>query len=308
MRKLKNNFRYKSIFFSFVFKKMSKNASNFNLSKRASIHSTAILVGGNIIIEDDVEVGPYCILNGDIKLEKGVKLVNHVTISGNTTIGEGTVIYSFASIGSIPQDIKYKGEKSFLEIGKNNVIREYVTISPGTEHGGLYTKVGDNNLLMISSHIGHDCIIGNNCIISNSVGIAGHVIVEDDVIIGGNSGIHQFVRIGTKAMVGGMSGVGCDIPPFSLYTGNRVSKLRGLNIIGLKRHGFSTSVIKQIREAYNTIFSTGIFNSTSISENAKKLLETTTEESVKTLINFILNVGERNICMWDKNSKQEEDV
>jgi UDP-N-acetylglucosamine acyltransferase len=280
---------------------MFNESVKLTVSKQTKIHNTAVFLGESISIEDNVEVGPYCVINGNVNLKKGVRLISHVAISGNTTIGEGTTIYPFSSIGSIPQDVKYKGETSYTEIGKNNVIRESVTINAGTAQGGFYTRIGNNNLLMIASHIGHDCQIGNNCIVANNSGIAGHVVIEDNVIVGGNSGIHQFVRIGRNAMIGGMSGVGVDIPPFSLYTGSRENKLRGLNLIGLKRHGFSSSEIKNIKSAYEFVFSTS-----NITENAKILLEKTTDEKVKLLLKFILEGGSRSVCTWDKTVKQEE--
>jgi UDP-N-acetylglucosamine acyltransferase len=280
---------------------MSNKSVKSGISNQAFVHKTAVLLGEEITLEEDVYIGPYCVIEGNVILKKGVRLVSHVVVSGNTTVGEGTTIYSFASIGSIPQDIKYNGEKSYTEIGKNNIIREHVTINSGTEHGGLYTKIGDNNLLMIACHIGHDCHIGNNCVIANNVGIAGHVLIEDSVIVGGNSGIHQFVRIGANVMIGGMSGVGLDIPPYSLYTGTRGDKLRGLNIVGLKRHGFSSEEIKSIKNAFEFIFANG-----NIFENAKTLLDKGVNEKVKKLVDFILASKTRNICTWDKTARMEE--
>lgn len=278
--------------------------SNINISKHAEVHNTAVLQG-EITIEDDVFIGPYCVLNGKIKLEKGVRLLNHVAISGNTTIGEGTTMYPFSAIGFIPQDTKYKGEETFLEIGKNNTIRESVTINSGTADGGFYTKIGDKNLFMIGSHVGHDCIIGNNCIIANNVGIAGHVILEDNVIIGGNSGIHQFVRIGRNVMIGGMSAVIKDIPPFALYVGDRDSKLRGLNLVGLKRYGFSREDVRSLKKAYDVIF-----KDNTPYENIKSLSKTNKNEKVQILIDFIASNKTKSICLWDSTAKQtdEQDV
>lgn len=287
-------------FFSFL-KKMTNVVLNLDLSKKAKVDSTAIFLNGNIIIEDDVYIGPYCVISGNVKLSKGSRLINHVSISGNTEIGEATTIYPFASIGSAPQDIKYKGEQTYLIIGKNNVIREYVTINPGTEHGGFYTKIGNNNLFMISCHIGHDGRIGNNCIIANNVGIAGHVEIDDNVIIGGGSGIHQFVRIGQNVMIGGMSGVGIDIPPFTLYNGHRETTVRGLNIIGLKRHGFSSASIKNIRNAFDFIF-----QNSNLENNAKELLKTNKDEKVNILIDFIVKNSSRPVGKWDKNIKEND--
>lgn len=284
---------------------MESGASNLIISKNANIHSTAILETGNIKIEDEVEIGPYCVLRGNITLNKGVRLISHVSLSGNTEIGDGTTLYPFSSIGQIPQDLKYRGEESYLIIGKDNIIRENVTINSGTFHGGMYTRIGDSNLFMIGSHVGHDCQIGSNCIIANGVGIAGHVILEDNVIIGGQSGVHQFVRIGRNAMIGGMSGVSKDVPPFTLYNGVRGTEaLRGLNLIGLKRHGFSIETIRLIKDAYDFIFS----GKEAIVEAAKKLEQTNKDEKVKFLLQFILAERGRYIYKWDLNYPNTEDV
>ena len=191
------------------------------------------IVEKNPYIDTSATIGPFSIIGKDVKIGKNVRISSHVVISGDTTISEGCEIYPFSSIGNNPQDLKFRGEKTKLIIGKNNKIREYVTMNPGTEHGGGVTIVGDNCLFMISSHIAHDCKIGNNVILANNVAIAGHVEIQDNVIIGGNSAVQQFTRIGKFAMIGGMTGVEKDVIPYGLATGNR-SHLEGINIIGLK--------------------------------------------------------------------------
>ena len=197
------------------------------------IHKTAI-IDSKAKISQSVDIGPYSIIGPNVEIEEGSNIQSHVNISGYTKIGKNNKIYPFASIGSNPQDLKYKGEKTLLVIGNNNVIREYVTANPGTSGGGGTTKIGDNNLLMIGAHIAHDCIIGNNVVIANNAAIAGHAEIGDDVIIGGNCGVQQFARIGTMAMIGGMTGVSRDVIPYGLSFGNR-NYLGGVNLIGLRR-------------------------------------------------------------------------
>jgi len=217
-----------------------------------SIHETAIVDPG-ADIANDVSIGPYCIVGADVKLGAGVVLKSHVVVDGLTEIGEGTQIYPFASIGLPPQDLKYAGEKSRLRIGRNNVIREHVTMNPGTTGGGMETRVGDNGLFMIGVHIAHDCIIGDHVIMANNATLAGHVTVGDFAVIGGLAAIHQFVRIGAHAMIGGLSGVEHDVIPFGSVMGERAS-LSGLNIVGLKRRGFDRETIHGIRAAYRELF------------------------------------------------------
>ena len=188
-------------------------------------------------IQKNVKIGPFCYIGPDVQLAENVELVSNVHIEGNTKIGKGTKVFPFASIGTQPQDLKYKGEKNSIEIGEDNIIREYVTINPGTYGGGSKTIIGNNCLFMISSHIAHDCKIGNNVIIANNVPLGGHVTIEDSVVIGGNSAVQQFTRIGRLAMIGGMTGVLKDVIPFGLSIGNR-NFLQGLNLIGLRRHKY----------------------------------------------------------------------
>ena len=245
----------------------------------------------NAKIAETAEVGPYVVIGPNVEISDNVKIYSHVNISGNTIIGEGTKIYPFASIGNDPQDLKYKGENTKLEIGKNNSIREYVTINPGTEGGGGLTKIGDNCLFMISSHVAHDCKVGNNVIIANNVPLGGHVTIEDNVVIGGNSAVQQFTRIGKMAMIGGMTGVLHDVIPYGLSTGNRNS-LQGLNLIGLRRAKFENKDILGLSEAYKEIFSTK-----NINENISKLNGSFKENPlVKNVIDFITKDKKRSIC------------
>ena len=223
------------------------------MSMSTSIHKTSIIdkaakLGNNVVI------GAYSIIGPKVKIGNNVKIYSHVNIVGDTKIGNNTQIFPFTSLGTFPQDLKYKGEKSRLVIGSNNTIREYVTMNPGTKAGGLITKIGNNCLFMISAHVAHDCIIGNNVIMANNATLAGHVHVDDFAILGGLSAIHQYVRIGKHAMVGGMSGVEHDVIPYGSVMGDRAS-LSGLNIIGLKRRGFSRNEIHDLRTAFRLIFS-----------------------------------------------------
>jgi UDP-N-acetylglucosamine acyltransferase len=217
-----------------------------------SIHPTAI-VSSTAKIGADCVVGPYCIIGDKVSIADNCKLHSHVVVQGNTTIGEGTEIFPFASVGNKPQDLKFKGEDSLLIIGKNNIIREYVTLQPGTSGGGMKTTVGDQNLFMANSHLGHDSSIGSGNIIANSVAIAGHVTIGNRVTIGGLCGIHQFVKIGDYAMVAAGAMVTQDLPHACMAHGNRAC-LVGINTIGLKRAGFSEEDIQAVRTLYRNIF------------------------------------------------------
>ena len=201
--------------------------------QKQMIHKSCVIDKG-AKIGKDVKIGPFCYIGSKVHINDNVELVSNIHIEGNTKIGKGTKIFPFASIGTQPQDLKYKGESNSLEIGQNNVIREYVTINPGTAGGGSKTAIGNNCLFMISSHVAHDCKIGNNVVIANNVPLGGHVTVEDSVVIGGNSAVQQFTRIGRLAMIGGMTGVLKDVIPFGLSFGNR-NHLKGINLIGLRR-------------------------------------------------------------------------
>ena len=216
------------------------------------IHNSSV-ISKKAKVSNKTKIGPFCYVGPDVELADNVELVSNVHVEGKTTIGDGTKIFPFASIGTQPQDLKYKGEKTTLEIGKNNIIREYVTVNPGTAGGGSKTKIGDNCLFMISSHVAHDCIIGNNVIIANNVPLGGHVTIEDSVVIGGNSAVQQFTRIGRLAMIGGMTGVLKDVIPFGLSIGNR-NYLQGLNLIGLRRQKYENQKIMGLDKALKDIF------------------------------------------------------
>ncbi len=216
------------------------------------IHATAIVEKG-ASLADDVVIGPYCVIGPEVTLEPGVVLKSHVVVVGVTRMGEGCTVFPFASLGLAPQDLKYKGERSELVIGAHNTIREHVTMNPGTAGGCLVTRVGDHCLFMVGAHVAHDCEIGNHVIMANNATLAGHVVLEEYAIIGGLAAIHQFVRIGRHAMVGGMSGVEQDVIPFGSVSGDR-AHLMGLNLVGLKRHGFEREDIHTLRNAYRLLF------------------------------------------------------
>jgi UDP-N-acetylglucosamine acyltransferase len=216
------------------------------------LHPTAV-IDSRADLDCDVEVGPYCVIGAGVKIGKGCKIDSHAVIQGRTTLGDGNVVFPFATVGTVPQDLKYKGEPSELKIGNRNVIREYVSLNPGTAGGGMITHVGDQNLLMMHCHIAHDCIIGDRNVIANGATLGGHVVIEDFVIVGGLVGIHQFVRVGAGAIVGAGSMVSKDVPPYCNATGDRAT-LHGLNLEGLKRRGFDKAIIDAIRRAYRIVF------------------------------------------------------
>ena len=245
------------------------------------IHKSSV-IDPKAKISNNVKIGPFCYIGPNVILSENVELVSNVHVEGNTVIGKGTRIFPFASIGTQPQDLKFKGEKNSLEIGENNLIREYVTINPGTEGGGSKTKIGNNCLFMISSHVAHDCKIGNNVIIANNVPLGGHVTIEDSVVIGGNSAVQQFTRIGRLAMIGGMTGVLKDVIPFGLSIGNR-NHLQGLNLIGLRRKKYDNQKIMGLSKAYKEIFA-----SKNLHENLNKInSEHKGNELVNEVISFI---------------------
>lgn len=218
----------------------------------AIVHPTAIVSDG-ARLGGGVKIGPFCIVGDNVVLHDNVELVSHVSIDGHTEVGAGTRIFPFASVGHQPQDLKYHGEASRLEIGERCVIRESATLNPGTEGGGMLTKIGNDCLIMASAHVAHDAIIGNNVVMANFVGIAGHCQIGDNVIFGGTCVVHQFTRIGAHAFVGAHSMVDGDIIPYGMAVGNRAS-LTGLNLVGLKRRGFERDAIHKLRAAYRQIF------------------------------------------------------
>ena len=254
------------------------------------IHKTAI-INSNAKISSNVKIGPYSIIGPHVEIDDDVEIQSHVNISGHTIIGRNNKIYPMASIGSDPQDLKYKGEKTTLMIGANNTIREHVTINTGTIQGGGITKVGSNNLIMIGAHIAHDCIIGDNIVMANNSAIAGHAEIEDFVIIGAKCGIQQFTRIGKMAMIGGMTAVSRDVIPYGLSTGNR-NFLNGINIIGLRRDKVENKEIIGLTEAYKEIF-----KSKNLSENLNKMNGKFKDNSlVRDVLEFINKDKKRPIC------------
>jgi UDP-N-acetylglucosamine acyltransferase len=218
----------------------------------AQIHPTAIVEPG-AKLADTVVVGPFCHVGGEVEMAPGVVLHTHVVVAGRTAIGANTRIFPFASIGHDPQDLKYAGEKSRLVIGRDNVIREHVTMNPGTAGGGMETRIGNGCLFMVGVHVAHDCKIGDNVVMANNATLSGHVVVSDNAVFGGLSAVHQFVRIGQNAMIGGMSGVERDVIPYGLVMGDR-ARLSGLNIIGMQRRGFARDEIQALRSAFQTLF------------------------------------------------------
>lgn len=219
----------------------------------ANIHATAV-VDPSAKLGTNVEIGAFCVVGPHVELGDGVVLQSHAAIGGRTTIGPKCKVFPFTSIGQAPQDVKYRDEPSTLSIGAKTIIREYVSINPGTEDGVMATRIGSNCLLMIASHIAHDCQLGDNVTLVNGVTLGGHVSIGDGAIIGGLSAVHQFVRIGAYAFVGGMSGVAADLIPYGMAVGNR-AHLNGLNIVGLKRKRFPREEIHELRQAYRMLFS-----------------------------------------------------
>jgi len=254
------------------------------------INNTAI-IDSNAKISKNVSIGAYSVIGPNVQIGEGTVVQSHVNITGNTVIGVNNKIYPFVSIGNDPQDLKFKGEKNFLEIGDNNSIREYVTINPGTEGGGGKTKVGNNCLFMVSSHIAHDCIVGDHVILANNVPLGGHAHVDDHAIIGGNSAVQQFTRVGKFAMIGGMCGVVRDVIPYGIAHGNR-SILQGLNLIGLRRKNFPNKEILSLSEAYKIIF-----KNENLTENLSNLSnDLRNNKLVSEVVNFIKKDKKRPIC------------
>ena len=254
------------------------------------IHNTNI-ISKKTRIGKNVKIGPFCNIGEFVELGDNVELISNVHIEGNTKIGKGTKIFPFSCLGTSPQDLKYNNEPNSIIIGDNNTIREYVTINPGTEGGGGKTIIGNNCLLMISSHVAHDCKVGNNVIIANNVPLGGHVTIEDSVVIGGNSAVQQFTRIGRMAMIGGMTGVLKDVIPFGLSVGNR-NHLQGLNLIGLRRKNYDNKKIMDLNKAYKEIFS-----SKELHENLNKInAKFQGNELVEEVISFMAKDKKRAIC------------
>lgn len=255
------------------------------------IHPAAIIEPG-ATIGADVRIGPYCMVGGNVELADGVELVSHAVVTGHTTIGPRTRIYPFASIGHAPQDLRYKGEATRLTVGADCIIREGVTINPGTPNGTGLTSVGDNCFLLAHSHVAHDCRVGHHVVLTNNVMLAGHCRIGDYAIIGGGAGIHQFVRVGPHAFVGGLSGVENDVIPYGMVLGNR-AYLAGLNIVGLKRRGFTREQIHDLRRAYRLLFA----DEGTLAERVDDVAEEfAVHPTVHEILDFIRGGGDRALC------------
>ncbi len=256
-----------------------------------SIHPTAIVEDG-AKLGDGVRIGPYCHVASTVELGDEVELVSHAVVAGRTRVGARTRVFPFASLGHQPQDLKYGGEPSTLEIGEECQIREGVTMNPGTEGGGMKTVVGSRCAFLANSHVGHDCIIGNNVVFSNNVMLAGHCVIGDYVIIGGGAAVIQFARVGSHAFVGGMSGLENDLIPYGMALGNR-AYLSGLNIVGLQRRGFSREEIHDLRRAYRLLFAA---EGTLIERTNDVAEEFESHQTVQEIIDFIRTGGKRSLC------------
>lgn len=251
---------------------------------QAKIHPTAI-VSDNVIFGADVEVGPYAILDGPIILGDGCRVKEHCVIRGKVTFGKNNQVYQFCSIGEVPQDLTYKGDETEVIIGDNNVFREFVSIHRGTLKDNRKTILGNNCLLMAKVHVGHDAIIGNNCVIVNSVNLAGHVKIGDKVTIGGGTNISQFVTLGRGAYIGGASGIDRDIPMFCTAYGNR-AKLKGINIVGLRRHGYSKAQISELVDFFRTLEASAL-SPRAFVEHQELMLDFKSNELVEEMVQFI---------------------
>jgi len=260
------------------------------IDETARIHPSAIIEDG-ATIGAHCRIGPYCVIGSDVTLGAGVILDSHVVVSGWTSIGDETRIWPFASIGSAPQDLKYKGERTEVRIGKNNMIREYVTVNSGTDGGGGLTRMGDGNLLMMHVHLAHDCDVGDNVIFANGVQVAGHVQIANDAVIGSMAGLHQFIRVGQGAMIGAGSMVVYDVIPFGTVNSPR-GVLAGLNLIGLKRRGVDKDDINGLRRAYKELFTTD----GALLEKARHLAEGDTTPLVEEVLNFLISDSDRSFC------------
>ena len=258
----------------------------------AEIHPAAIVEPGAKLAAS-VRIGPYCHVGPEVELEEGVELFSHVVVGGRTLVGAGTRIFPFASIGLPPQDLKYQGEPSRLVIGPANIIREYVTMNPGTAGGGMVTRTGDHCLFMVGVHVAHDCIIGNHVVMANNATLAGHVVIGDYAVFGGLSAVHQFVRIGQHAMVGGVTGVERDVIPYGSVLGDR-ARLSGINLIGMQRRGFSREEIQSLRTAYQMLF--GSDAGTFASRLEQVAARFPNVRTVRDVVEFVHAESQRGLC------------
>jgi UDP-N-acetylglucosamine acyltransferase len=268
------------------------------------IHPSAIVEDG-ARLGAGVEIGPFCHIGAQAKLGDGVRLISHVSLAGDTSVGARTVIYPFASIGHPPQDLKYRGESVRLSIGDDCLIREGVTMNPGTAAGGSETIVGPRSVFLANGHVGHDCRIGEGVVLSNNVMLAGHVQVGDFANLGGGAAVHQFTRIGAHAFIGGLAGVENDVIPFGIALGNRAG-LAGLNVVGLKRRGFSHEAIHELRRAYKMLFNGGGAVGSTLKERIDEVAEAfPDQDAVSQIVAFLRQGGDRAICV-PRAGKDEE--
>jgi UDP-N-acetylglucosamine acyltransferase len=260
---------------------------------RPKVHATAV-VDERADLGEDVEVGPFCLVGANARIGRGAKLMSHVVVTGRTTIGAGTRVFPFASLGHEPQDLKFKGEETALDIGPECTIREGVTMNPGTSGGGGKTQVGERCTFLANSHVAHDCRVGSHVILSNNVMLAGHCSIGDYAILGGGAGVHQFVRIGHHAFVGGLAGVENDVIPYGMALGNRAG-LAGLNIVGMKRLGFTRERIQNLRHAYRLLFS----NEGTLLERLADVeaSDIARDPYVREIIDFIKAQSDRSLCV-----------
>jgi UDP-N-acetylglucosamine acyltransferase len=269
-----------------------------------NIHPTAIIAPGAQIAAS-ARIGPYCIIGEHVRIGEKAELKAHVCVDGRTTIGGGCIVYPFASLGSAPQDLKYKGEPSTLTIGDNAIIREHVTMNPGTEGGGMATVVGSHCLFMVGAHVAHDCKIGNHVILANNATLAGHVEAGDHAIIGGLAAVHQFVRVGRHAIIGGMSAVEHDVIPFGSVLGER-AYLAGLNIVGLKRRGFAREDIHALRAAYRVLFEA---EEGTLAERMRQVAESASGNAIiSEIIAFMQTQGKRSLLTPKIGADKAEDA
>ena len=271
------------------------------MSTETAIHPSAVIAPG-AELDLGVQVGPYAVVGPQVRIGRDSRIGPHSVVEGRTTIGCENTIFQFASVGAIPQDKKYQGEDSSLTIGDRNTIREFVTLNIGTTGGGMVTRIGNDNLFMVYSHVGHDCQIGNGVILANCATLAGHVILENYVGVGGLAAIHQFTRIGESAYLGGGAMVSLDVPPYCVAQGDR-ARLFGLNLIGLKRRGFGEDQLSALKRAYRTFFAEGL--------TLKEATDRTRQEQAASpeavhLAEFIAS-SQRGICRPRRNAGQEEE-
>lgn len=279
--------------------------NNKNIGNNCEIHSTVVIEDG-AIIGNNVKIGAFSVIGKNVKIGDNCILKPHTVIEGHTTIGNGNKIFSFATIGQDPQDLKYHGEKSEIVIGNNNSIREHCTIHPGTEGDNLLTKIGNNNLLMVNTHIAHDCVIGNNCVFANNATLAGHVHIGNNVVLGGLSAIHQFVKVGDGAMLGGLSGLGEDLIPYGMaYVQNgRRSSLQGLNLVGLKRSGIAKEEIHNLMHYYKEVFEDK--SSTPLIERSQEIRKNYQDSKlVNEVADFLGTDSSRRFCTVRQSNDKE---